>query len=377
MLLLGSFALALMLAWNPGSSNGWKPSARACRRAFLTSAALTSSVWCWLYVNHWAPPYGALLAVVGGLAGAMIAAALDNGLVENNAAPSVGVREKVLAHHVTGDLHYPRQPRFKRAFDVVGALVALVVTLPLWIVIAVLVWLAEPGPIFFIKNSVGRGGITFRQVKFRSMKYGAERSTGPVASPANDPRTLTVGRFLRRWHLDELPELINVLRGTMSLVGPRPLRTVLVQKHLEEVPGYAERHTVKPGIACTAQIEKYHIAPAERLDKDREYIASMSVALDLRLLGRAVRTTLRGERHHGEPADAVRWLPPGRPNPSRSPSTGSPRYRRGSVPPDLKDRSTRPGTRPRSGRGRSPVPSNPASPASNEPSSALRIRYRE
>jgi lipopolysaccharide/colanic/teichoic acid biosynthesis glycosyltransferase len=293
-LFLGSLVLAMVLAGMLGS----------CRSASLASAGLTWSVWCWLYINHWASPSGGLLAVAGGLTGGIIVAAAGSGLVENNAAPSVGVQEKVLAYHVVGDLRYPRQPLSKRAFDVVGALIGLVVTLPLWFVIAALVWFEEPGPIFFIKNSVGKGGVTFRQVKFRSMQYRAERLTGPVASPANDPRTLKVGRLLRRWHLDELPELINVLAGTMSLVGPRPLRTVLVQRHLEEVPGYAERHTVKPGIACIAQIEKYYIAPAERLEKDREYIRYMSLAVDLRLLGRAVTTTLCGERHRGRPADA-------------------------------------------------------------------------
>jgi lipopolysaccharide/colanic/teichoic acid biosynthesis glycosyltransferase len=95
-----------------------------------------------------------------------------------------------------------------------------------------------------------------------------------------------------------LPELINVLLGTMSLVGPRPLRAVLVQRHLEELPEFAERHVVKPGIACIAQIQKYHISPAERLRKDRVYIRRMSVGLDVALLWRAVVTTARGPRQH-------------------------------------------------------------------------------
>lgn len=327
-LFVGAFILALLLAWmarrsGAGQSGDPKASGASYRSAFLTSTALMSSVWCWLSINHRASVYGILPVVAGGLAGAIIATVMASGLAENNAAPSVGVREKVLAYHVTGDLHYSRQPLSKRAFDVVGASFGLVVTLPLWIAIVALVWLEEPGPIFFIKNSVGRGGITFRQVKFRSMKYGAERLTGPVASPANDPRTLKIGRLLRRWHLDELPELINVLAGTMSLVGPRPLRTVLVQQHLEDVAGFAERHTVRPGIACTAQIEKYHIAPAERLEKDREYIRQMSLALDIKLLGRAVRTTLSGERHRGEAVEIQCWQRVSGPSPSAGRAAGS------------------------------------------------------
>jgi lipopolysaccharide/colanic/teichoic acid biosynthesis glycosyltransferase len=357
-LFLGSLVLALVLAGMLRSFVFPESSARAWRSASLGSAGLMSSVWCWLYINQWASSSGAFLAVAGGLTGGIIATTVDSGLVENNAAPSVGVQEKVLAYHVVGDLHYPRQPRLKRALDVVSALVGLVATLPLWFVITVLVWFEEPGPIFFIKNSVGKGGVTFRQVKFRSMKYGAERLTGPVASPANDPRTLKVGRLLRRWHFDELPELINVLAGTMSLVGPRPLRTVLVQRHLEEVPGYAERHTVKPGIACIAQIEKYYIAPAERLEKDREYIRRMSLAVDVKLLGRAVATTLCGERHRGQPADVGCGRASGgsgAPTSSASETstssvTGSPGYWRRPVLPGPKTRPVRPEMRSRTRR---------------------------
>lgn len=241
--------------------------------------------------------YASLLVGGGVLVGGIVTSASKTGLVEDNSPPSTQVREKVLAYHSSDALCYPREPWLKRPLDITLALTGLIATLPLCIVIAFLIWCEEPGPILFTKNSVGKGGATFRQVKFRSMRYGAERLTGPVPSVAADPRTLTCGRWLRRWHFDELPELLNVLTGTMSLVGPRPLRTVLVQRYLEEVPGFAERHAVRPGIACIAQIEKYHISPAERLRKDRVYIRRMSIALDIRLLGRAVATTLRGARH--------------------------------------------------------------------------------
>jgi lipopolysaccharide/colanic/teichoic acid biosynthesis glycosyltransferase len=353
-LFLGSLALALALARLPLSFGYPKPPGWVCRSAVGASTGLSSSVWLWLYLGHRAPSYGILPAIAGGLTGGVIAAGA--GLVENNAVPSAGVREQVLAHHVAGGLRYPRSFRFKRAFDVVGALIGIVLTLPLWPVIAALVWLEEPGPIFFIKNSVGKGGHSFRQVKFRSMKFGAERETGPVASPVDDPRTLRIGRLLRRWHLDELPELINVLAGAMSLVGPRPLRTVVVRRYLEDVPGFAERHTVQPGIACTAQIEKYYIGPPERLEKDLEYIRSMSLALDLRLLARAVTTTLRGERNSGEQAAAECRRPPSGPGVQ----LGSPGHRRRTLSPDAKVRPTRPGRRSQPGR-RAPTPTAPGS----------------
>jgi len=239
------------------------------------------------------------LVVVGSLAYLSVFTLSTDGLVEDNAPPPPPIRDEILALHAAARLHYPREPRGKRVFDVVAAWVGFAVTAPLWFLIAVLIWFEEPGPIFFTKNSVGRGGITFRELKFRSMHCEAERYTGPVVATFEDPRALLVGRVIRRWHLDEMPELLNVLSGKMSVVGPRPLRAVVVRRALDEVPGFAERHTVRPGIACIAQIEKAHVEPAERLHKDLVYIQRMSVAFDLRLLVRAVVTTLRGER---EPA---------------------------------------------------------------------------
>jgi lipopolysaccharide/colanic/teichoic acid biosynthesis glycosyltransferase len=296
-LFLASLLLTVWAARGFGRTFRWQVPTWTYRSCVLASVGVTSPAWCWMYLSNVASPHAALLAVAGALVGGVVSTSSTMGLIEDNAPPSPGVREKVLAYHSFGGLVYPPEPRLKRAVDVALALIGLVATLPLWIVIALLIWFEEPGPILFTKNSVGKGGITFRQVKFRSMQYEAERLTGPVASPASDPRTLKCGRWLRRWHFDELPELLNVLTGTMSLVGPRPLRTVLVQGYLEEIPRFAERHTVKPGIACIAQIEKYHISPAERLRKDRVYIRRMSVGLDIRLLWRAVATTLRGARH--------------------------------------------------------------------------------
>ena len=274
----------------------WAVPAPAYRTSVLLSAGLTALVRPWLYGGRIAWFTGLLLAVAGAFAGGVFTTSLAIGLIEDNAPPSVGIREKVLTHHSSRNLRYPATPRLKRALDLTLASLALLVTLPLWFLIAFAIWVEDPGPIFFTKNSVGLGGITFRQLKFRSMRYDAERTTGPIASSAGDQRQLRCGRLLRRWHLDELPELVNVLNGTMSMVGPRPLRTVVVQRYLEELPAFAERHTVQPGIACIAQIEKYHMTAPERLRKDLVYIRRMSVGLDLRLLGRAVLTTVRGTR---------------------------------------------------------------------------------
>ncbi|MGC1211599.1 MAG: sugar transferase [Micromonospora sp.] len=276
--------------------------APAYRGCVLASGGLTTSVWWLPSLDHGVPSRYALLAVAGAFVGGVAATTTVVGLVEDNAPPPAGVRERILSRHASRGLVYPREPRLKRALDVTVALIGLVVTLPLWVVIACLIWLEEPGPILFTKNAVGKGGITFRQFKFRSMTYEAERLTGPVASPAGDTRMLRCGRWLRRWHLDELPELLNVLGGTMSLVGPRPLRAVLVDRYLEDLPAFADRHTVRPGIACIAQIQQYHISPADRLRKDRVYLRRMSVGFDIWLLWHAVVTTVRGPRPEGEPA---------------------------------------------------------------------------
>jgi lipopolysaccharide/colanic/teichoic acid biosynthesis glycosyltransferase len=281
-----------------GSAPGW-----LARAGFVAVASVATALVYWTY--HRLDQTTTTLVVISLLVcGGAVAFSVD-GLIENNAPPTPRIRDEILGHHA--NLAYPREPQGKRALDIVAASVGIVVTLPLWFVVALLIWFNEPGPIFFTKNSVGRGGITFRELKFRSMRYGAERNTGPVVATFEDPRTLAVGGPLRQWHLDELPELLNVLTGTMSVVGPRPLRALVVRRDLREVPGFAERHTVRPGIACIAQIEKCHVPAAERLAKDLIYIRGMSLGYDLRLLVRAVVTTVRGKREPAPlPGDVTR-----------------------------------------------------------------------
>jgi lipopolysaccharide/colanic/teichoic acid biosynthesis glycosyltransferase len=173
----------------------------------------------------------------------------------------------------------------KRAFDLSLAGLGTILSAPVWILTAFLVWFEDPGPILFIKNSVGKGGVNFRQFKFRTMVAGAEDSTGPVLSTEADERVLTVGRFLRKTALDELPQLLNILFGQMSFVGPRPQRTVLVHEYLEAIPEYAERHRVLPGLAGLAQVAgDYYLTPRQKLRFDRLYIQHASLGFDLKLL---------------------------------------------------------------------------------------------
>jgi lipopolysaccharide/colanic/teichoic acid biosynthesis glycosyltransferase len=229
---------------------------------------------------------GVLLAVtIGSLIGAVVASSRDYGLWEDNYPPSPAVRETVRQVHADRLIPGHRAPLGKAVFDRVGGLVGVVLLSPLAAVIAVALWLEDPGPLLFAKNSVGRFGSNFRQWKFRTMHRGAEVESGPVWAEREDQRVLRAGVVLRKTALDELPQLFNIAIGQMSFVGPRPQRTVLVAKVLERMPEYAERHRLAPGLAGLAQVAgHYYLTPRQKLRFDRLYIRYASLGFDLRLL---------------------------------------------------------------------------------------------
>jgi Undecaprenyl-phosphate glucose phosphotransferase len=178
----------------------------------------------------------------------------------------------------------------KRAFDVVLGSAALLVALPFMLVIAALVRATSSGPIFYRQERMGLDGRRFRMLKFRTMRVDAESSTGPTWAVPDDPRRTAVGAFLRRWSLDELPQLINVLRGEMSLVGPRPERPSFVEEFRRRVPGYMLRHKVKAGITGWAQINGWrgNTSIERRIEYDLYYIERWSLAFDLSILLRTL-----------------------------------------------------------------------------------------
>ncbi|MGC8742116.1 MAG: undecaprenyl-phosphate glucose phosphotransferase [Candidatus Sumerlaeaceae bacterium] len=175
---------------------------------------------------------------------------------------------------------------FKRAFDIVVSATILVLASPLMAVIALAVKLSSPGPILYKQTRVGLDGRKFKIVKFRSMVANAEETTGPVWASPDDPRVTRVGRFLRRWNLDELPQFWNVLRGDMSLVGPRPERPHFVKQFRESIPRYMARHRVKCGITGWAQVNglRGQTPIEDRIAYDLYYIENWSFWLDLKIL---------------------------------------------------------------------------------------------
>lgn len=228
----------------------------------------------------------------GSFSGAIILTWMQEGMAENNSPPGESIQQQVYQLHQLrigdGD---PINP-WKRIFDLTIALLGIILTSPFWLVCIFLIWIENPGPILFIKNSVTRGGRNFRQFKFRTMVPSAEEGTGPVLAKELDERVLHFGSILRKTALDELPQLLNILRGEMSFVGPRPQRTVLVANYLQSMPEYAERHRVLPGLAGLAQVAgDYYLTPRQKLRFDRLYIQYSSLGFDLKLLSLAFLIT--------------------------------------------------------------------------------------
>jgi len=179
---------------------------------------------------------------------------------------------------------------FKRIFDLLFAIVGLVLFSPLFLTISILIKINSKGPVFYSQNRVGLDGRNFRMIKFRTMIHNAERGTGAIWSPHNDERITSVGKFLRKFSIDELPQLLNVLAGDMSLVGPRPERPEFVEKFKGYIPKYMLRHKVKTGITGWAQVHglRGNTPLDKRIEFDIYYIQNWTFKLDLEILWRTL-----------------------------------------------------------------------------------------
>ena len=190
----------------------------------------------------------------------------------------------------------------KRLLDMMLSGGGLIVSAPLWAVIAALIKIEDGGPVFFSQERIGRGGRPFEALKVRSMIVDAEARTGPIQAGENDPRTTRIGGLLRATAMDELPQLWNIFRGDMSFVGPRALRPGEIEvngngivEKLEDVPGFADRCTVRPGLTGVAQIYAPRDAVRRRTFRyDRFYIRRQSFCFDARLILVSFWITFRG-----------------------------------------------------------------------------------
>ena len=181
----------------------------------------------------------------------------------------------------------------KRLLDLAGGSLLFAAALPVMAICALAVRLTSPGPVLYRQTRVGRGQRLFTLHKFRTMRADAETASGEVMATLDDPRLTSIGGFLRRYRLDEFPQLWNVLVGEMSLVGPRPERPGFVQRYLREVPGYAERFTLSPGLTGLAQVNgDYHSSAQNKLRYDLAYMANWSFWLDLSILLRTLKIVL-------------------------------------------------------------------------------------
>jgi exopolysaccharide biosynthesis polyprenyl glycosylphosphotransferase len=181
----------------------------------------------------------------------------------------------------------------KRVLDLAGGSVLMILSLPVLAACAVAVRATSPGPILYRQTRMGRGQRPFILLKLRTMQVDAEAESGEVLAQPDDPRLTPIGAVLRRFRLDEIPQLLNVLQGRMSLVGPRPERPGFVQRYLQEVPGYAERFSIAPGLTGLAQVNgDYHSSPQNKLRYELAYLANWSLWLDLSILLRTVKIVL-------------------------------------------------------------------------------------
>jgi sugar transferase (PEP-CTERM system associated) len=188
---------------------------------------------------------------------------------------------------------------FKRVCDLLLSTLMLILLSPVLLIVAILIKLDSPGPVIFSQERVGEKRKPYMVHKFRSMHEDAEKHSGPVWAQTGDERITRVGQFIRKWRIDEIPQLWNVLKGEMSFVGPRPEREHFVKELVKEIPYYAERFTVKPGVTGWAQVSYGYGATVEdaveKLNYELFYIKNMTVFMDLMVIMRTVKTVIFGK----------------------------------------------------------------------------------
>ncbi|WP_066254698.1 sugar transferase [Neobacillus drentensis] len=183
----------------------------------------------------------------------------------------------------------------KRAYDIILASVGLIIAVPIVLLFTILIVMETPGSPFYVQERIGKNGKRFKMVKLRSMTIDAEKE-GAKWAEVNDPRITHVGAFIRKTRIDELPQLVNILKGDMSIVGPRPERPFFTAQFNKEIKGFENRLVVKPGLTGLAQVSGgYDISPSEKLKYDLAYIQNLTFSLEVKIILKTFKVILTGE----------------------------------------------------------------------------------
>ena len=184
--------------------------------------------------------------------------------------------------------------KIRRVIDFIISLLSLVIVIPIILITSIFIMLESPGNPFYVQSRMGLMGKEFNLIKLRSMRTDAEKN-GAQWADKNDPRITKVGRFIRKTRIDELPQIFNVLKGDMSIIGPRPERQIFVEEFVKYIPDFPKRLEVKPGLTGWAQVNGgYEITPEEKLRLDLFYIINRNPMLDIKILFLTVFTVLTG-----------------------------------------------------------------------------------
>lgn len=184
---------------------------------------------------------------------------------------------------------------YQRLLDIVLSLIGLVIGLPIIVIFGILIKIEDNGPITYKQERMGKGGSRFYIYKLRSMRTDAEKF-GAQWAEKDDPRITKVGNFIRKTRVDELPQLFNILKGDMSIIGPRPERPSFTEEFNNDIPGFINRLAIKPGLTGWAQVNGgYDITPKEKLIEDMYYIKNRSILLDFKILFKTVKVVLTGD----------------------------------------------------------------------------------
>lgn len=187
-----------------------------------------------------------------------------------------------------------KQETQKRIFDIVISIAILIIVFPLMLIIAILIKITSKGEIIYKQKRITKNGKEFIMYKFRTMIKDAEKETGPILAKVNDSRITKIGKILRKTRMDELPQFLNVIKGDMSIVGPRPERKEILQNIEKDFPEYKERQNVKAGITCIAHIKgDYYTKPKERLKYDKIYMEDWSLKKDVKIIFATIKKIVR------------------------------------------------------------------------------------